>query len=41
MQHASATASGVEAIVTRNRNHYKNATIPIFSPADFLAQLPQ
>ena len=41
VQHASATTSGVEAIVTRNLNHYKNATIPIFSPAGFLAQLPQ
>ena len=40
VQHASATASGVEAIVTRNLDHYKNATIPVFSPADFLAQLP-
>ncbi len=41
VQHASATASGVEAIVTRNLNHYTSATIPVFSPAAFLAQLPQ
>jgi predicted nucleic acid-binding protein len=40
VQHASATASGMEAIVTRNLTHYKNTTLPIFSPADFLAQLP-
>jgi hypothetical protein len=40
IQHASATASGIEAIVTRNLNHYKDATLPIYSPADFLAQLP-
>jgi predicted nucleic acid-binding protein len=40
VQHASATASGIEAIVTRNLNHYKNATLPIFSPAAFLVQLP-
>ena len=41
VQHASATASGIEAIVTRNLNHYKNATLPVFSPADFLARLPK
>jgi len=41
VQYASATVSGMGAIVTRNLNHYKNATIPIFSPAAFLAQLPQ
>jgi predicted nucleic acid-binding protein len=40
VQLASATASGLDAIVTRNHSHYKNATLPIFSPADFLAQLP-
>ncbi|MGI8690088.1 MAG: PIN domain-containing protein [Thermomicrobiales bacterium] len=40
VQHASATASGMEAIVTRNRDDYRRATLPVFSPADFLAQLP-
>lgn len=40
VQHASATASGMEAIVTRNLTHYKSVTIPVFSPAGFLAQLP-
>ncbi|MGA9995048.1 MAG: PIN domain-containing protein [Pyrinomonadaceae bacterium] len=39
VQHASATASGLDAIVTRNLEDYKNATLPIFSPTDFLNQL--
>ena len=40
VQHASATASGLDAIVTRNLADYKGATLPVFSPAEFLAQLP-
>ncbi|MGB9180961.1 MAG: PIN domain-containing protein [Pyrinomonadaceae bacterium] len=39
VQHASATASGLDAIVTRNLEDYKNSTLPIFSPTDFLNQL--
>ena len=39
VQHASATASGLDTIVTRNINDYKNSTLPIFSPTDFLAKL--
>jgi predicted nucleic acid-binding protein len=39
VQHASATANSLEAIVTRNLKDYKNATLPVFSPADFLNQL--
>ena len=39
VQHASGTAVGVEAIVTRNVNDYKNATVPIFTPTDFLHHL--
>jgi len=38
---ASATIHGIDAIVTRNPKHYKGATLPLFSPADFLAQLQQ
>jgi predicted nucleic acid-binding protein len=38
-QHASATASKLNAIVTRNVEDYKNATLPVFSPTDFLNQL--
>jgi predicted nucleic acid-binding protein len=39
VQHASATANNLEAIVTRNLEDYKNATLPVFSPTDFLNQL--
>lgn len=39
VQHTSAVASGLEAIVTRNLDDYKNATLPVFSPTDFLAKL--
>ncbi|MDX6530575.1 MAG: hypothetical protein QOH41_2865 [Blastocatellia bacterium] len=39
VQHASAAASGLDAIVTRNLKDYKNATLPVFSPTDFLKKL--
>ena len=39
VQHASATASQIDAIITRNLDDYKNATLPVFSPTDFLNQL--
>jgi len=39
VQHASATEAGLDAIVTRNLKDYKNSTLPIFSPTDFLAKL--
>jgi predicted nucleic acid-binding protein len=39
VQHASATASGMDAIITRNLEDYRRATLPVFSPAAFLAQL--
>ena len=39
VQHASATANGLETIVTRDINDYKNATLPVFSPTDFLKKL--
>jgi predicted nucleic acid-binding protein len=39
VQHASAAASGLDAIVTRNLKHYKNATLPVFPPTDFLVKL--
>ena len=38
-QHASAQALGLDAIVTRNLADYKNAALPVFSPAELLAQL--
>ena len=39
VQHASATANGIDTIVTRDINDCKNATLPVFSPTDFLAKL--
>ncbi|HMG75406.1 MAG TPA: PIN domain-containing protein [Pyrinomonadaceae bacterium] len=39
VQHSSAAASGLDAIVTRNLKDYRNATLPVFSPTDFLAKL--
>ena len=39
VQNACATASGVDAIVTRNLDDYKNATLPVFSPTEFLVKL--
>lgn len=40
VQCESAIAIGMDAIVTRNLEDYKHATLPIYSPADFLALLP-
>jgi predicted nucleic acid-binding protein len=39
VQHACAEAAGLDAIVTRNLGDYKNAALPVFSPADFLKRL--
>lgn len=39
VQHCCATAEGLEAIVTRNVRDYKNSTLPIFTPAEFLEKL--
>lgn len=36
VQHACATAGQLDAIVTRNLEDYKNASLPVFAPADFL-----
>lgn len=36
IQHACAEAESLDAIVTRNLSDYKNATIPVYSPTDFL-----
>lgn len=41
VQHACATANAIDIIVTRNLKDYRRATVPVFSPAAFLAQLPQ
>lgn len=39
VQHACATASRLDALITRNLDDYRNATLPVFSPTDFLNQL--
>lgn len=39
VQHCCATASSLEAIITRNTRDYKNATLPIFTPTEFLNHL--
>jgi predicted nucleic acid-binding protein len=36
VQHCCATANGLDAIVTRNIKDYKNASLPIFTPTEFL-----
>jgi len=39
VQHASAAASGLDAVVTRNLKDFKHATLPIFSLPDLLNKL--
>ncbi len=39
VQHCCATAEGLDAIVTRNVSDFTNATLPVFTPTDFLAHL--
>jgi len=39
VQHASKTASGLDAIVTRDSKDYQNATLPVLSPAELLIKL--
>jgi predicted nucleic acid-binding protein len=39
VQLASAIANQIDCLVTRNLQDYKNATLPVFSPPDFLAHL--
>ncbi|HXG83306.1 MAG TPA: PIN domain-containing protein [Pyrinomonadaceae bacterium] len=36
VQSACAAAENLDAIVTRNIKDYKNAALPVYSPADFL-----
>lgn len=39
-QHAAALAAGLEAIITRDPKDYRQATIPVQTPEDFLATPP-
>lgn len=36
VQHASATTSGLEAIITRNTDDFDKATLPVFAPDGFI-----
>lgn len=40
VQHASAVAGGLDAIVTRNIKDFTGATLPVLTPAELLRQLP-
>ena len=40
VQYASAVAGGMEAIVTRNIKDYQSASLPVYTPEDFLRQFP-
>ncbi|HEX8096782.1 MAG TPA: PIN domain-containing protein [Pyrinomonadaceae bacterium] len=39
VQHACAAANGLDALVTRNLEDYKHATLPVYSPTDFLSRV--
>lgn len=39
VQHSSAAAAGLDAIVTRDIHDYKYATLPVFTPDAFLKHL--
>lgn len=39
VQHVCATASQLDAIITRDPKDFEGATMPVLSPSEFLAQL--
>lgn len=39
VQHCSATAAGLDAIVTRDVRDYKYSTLPVYTPESFLVHL--
>lgn len=41
VQHESAVAENLDAIVTRNTKDFANATVKVYSPTEFLAILKQ
>ena len=41
VQHESAAAENLDAIVTRNTKDFANATVKVYSPTEFLAVLKQ
>lgn len=40
VQHAAAEAIGIDTIITRDVKDFKDATLTILTPADFLKKLP-
>lgn len=38
VQHAAATAEGLDAIITRNTKDFSAATLPVFTPSEFIRQ---
>jgi predicted nucleic acid-binding protein len=40
VQHASAVAVGLEGIITRNVADYQQASLPVYTPSDYLSQFP-
>lgn len=40
VQHSSALASGLDAILTRNTKDFTSAKLPVYTPADFLKKFP-
>lgn len=39
VQHACAEAENLDAIISRDLSDYKNATLPVYSPTEFLKML--
>ena len=37
----SAVRAGLDCIVTRNPDHFKMSSIPVYSPAEFVKKLPE
>lgn len=38
VQHAAASAAGLDAIITRNEKDFTAATLPVFTPSEFIDQ---
>lgn len=38
VQHAAATVEGLDAIITRNTKDFSAATLPVFTPSEFIQQ---
>ncbi|CUS03585.2 conserved protein of unknown function [Candidatus Promineifilum breve] len=38
VQHAAASAAGLDAIITRNEKDFSAATLPVFTPIEFIEQ---